>query len=87
MCNTDRAEDAHGLLSGLGCWPLLPELAYGHLESLIVDSASADHAKSEQIMREPTKHYVVAGAFRRMPNNVNSSAAPAVTVKSTNPMV
>jgi hypothetical protein len=24
------AEDAHGLLSGLGCWPLLPELAYGH---------------------------------------------------------
>jgi hypothetical protein len=34
MCNTDRAEDAHGLVSGLGCWPLLPELAYGHLESV-----------------------------------------------------
>ena len=40
-----------------------------------------------KLCESPTKHYVVAGAFRRMPNNVNSSAAPAVTVKSTNPMV
>jgi hypothetical protein len=34
MCDSDRAEDAHWLLSGLGYWPLLPELAYGHLTSL-----------------------------------------------------
>jgi hypothetical protein len=34
MCETDRAEDAHGLVSGLGGWPLFPELAYGHLHHL-----------------------------------------------------
>src|SRR6187200_403711 len=34
MCDTDRAEDAHGLVSGLGGWPLFPELAYGHLHHL-----------------------------------------------------
>ena len=31
--------------------------------------------------------YAVAAAFRRIPNSVNSSAAPAVIVNSTNPMV
>src|SRR4029450_1089787 len=69
MCDTDPAEDAHGLVSGLGGWPLFPELAYGHLHHLsglrICRSSQVQVNNARSLGRSAISHPTMAQAATR----------------------